>query len=484
MKCRWLAWFCCLLFLGGVVGKTQDEWKSRIIYQLLTDRFAQNGDPSSPCSDLSTYCGGNFTGIGRKLDYIQGLGANAIWISPIPAQTDNGYHGYWQKDIFEINPHFGTESELQNLVDECHSRGIWVMLDVVANHMGNQDNQNLNDFSPFNPFNQAQHYHSYCLIKDFSNQSQVELCRLANLPDLNQTNTFVHSTLTTWINGIVTKYGFDGLRVDTTPEVAKTFWYDYSKSSGVFTMGEVFNGDPDYVAGYQGPLDATLNYPMYFKLKNAFQEKETMRNIHDGVTQNSVFPDVSVLGNFLDNHDNPRFLSQNGDTVVLKNALAYILFAEGIPIIYYGTEQAFKGTTDPNDRQSLWPYYNTNSDLYQYIAVINKFRTEQGEAVYGQQQVERYVDDQFFAFTRGMVFVATTNIGSGQGLSRSITYHPYSDGTKLVNILDSSDTVTVNGGAFTVTIEGGMPKIYHPVTSELTEEREREGGGQSHLHEL
>ena len=147
-------------------------------------------------------------------------------------------------------------------------------------------------------------------------------------------------------------------------------------------MGEVFNGDPEYVAGYQGPLDATLNYPMYFKLKNAFQEKQTMRNVHDGVTQNSVFPDVSVLGNFLDNHDNPRFLSQNGDTVVLKNALAYIVFAEvclcllcrdevnavhlfqGIPIIYYGTEQAFKGTTDPNDRQSLWPYYNTNRYIY------------------------------------------------------------------------------------------------------------------------
>ena len=93
-------------------------------------------------------------------------------------------------------------------------------------------------------------------------------------------------------------------------------------------MGEVFNGDPEYVAGYQGPLAATLNYPMYYKLKNAFQDKETMRNIHDGVTQNSVFPDVSVLGNFLDNHDNPRFLSQNRDTVVLKNALAYIVFAE------------------------------------------------------------------------------------------------------------------------------------------------------------
>ena len=67
---------------------------------------------------------------------------------------------------------------------------------------------------------------------------------------------------------------------------------------------------------------------MYYKLYNAFQEKQTMRNIHDGVEQNSVFPDVSILGNFLDNHDNPRFLHNNGDWSTLKNALAYIVFAE------------------------------------------------------------------------------------------------------------------------------------------------------------
>ena len=154
------------------------------------------------------------------------------------------------------------------------------------------------------------------------------MCRLANLPDLNQSNNFVSSTLISWIGNIVSKYGIDGLRVDTTPEVPKSFWSQYSKEAGVFTMGEVFNGNPEYVAGYQGPLAATLNYPMYYKLYNAFQKKETMRNIHDGVTQNSVFPDVSILGNFLDNHDNPRFLSNDGDTTVLKNALAYVIFAE------------------------------------------------------------------------------------------------------------------------------------------------------------
>ena len=98
--------------------------------QILTDRFAKTGDASSPCQDLRDYCGGSYQGIIDKLDYIQGLGANAIWISPIPEQTDKGYHGYWQKNIYNLNEHFGTSDDLKRLVSECHKRDIWVMVDV------------------------------------------------------------------------------------------------------------------------------------------------------------------------------------------------------------------------------------------------------------------------------------------------------------------------------------------------------------------
>lgn len=66
-------------------------------------------------------------------------------------------------------------------------------------------------------------------------------------------------------------------------QVPKDFWSEYSGSAGVFSIGEVFNGDPDYVSQYQGPLNSVLSYPMYYKLSNAFQQKQTMRNIHDGV---------------------------------------------------------------------------------------------------------------------------------------------------------------------------------------------------------
>lgn len=100
------------------------------LFQLLTDRFAKDTDDSNSCNDLTTYCGGTYKGIIKKLNYIQGLGANAIWISPIPLQTDGGYHGYWQQDITQLNPNFGTVQDLKDLVQACHSRDIWVMLDV------------------------------------------------------------------------------------------------------------------------------------------------------------------------------------------------------------------------------------------------------------------------------------------------------------------------------------------------------------------
>lgn len=457
----------CLLLVvvGGVHSKSAEEWKSRVIYQVLTDRFSGGSG-----SDLSNYCGGTFKGITQKLDYIQQLGANAIWISPIPENTDGGYHGYWQKNLFSINSHFGTSSDLKELVSACHSRDIWVMLDVVGNHFGKQKNGNLSYFSDFVPFNSSDHFHPYCLIKDFSNQHEVEVCRLDNLPDLDQSNSFVRSTILKWIHDTVSTYGFDGIRVDTTPEVPKDFWADYSRSAGVFSIGEVDNGDPAYNAGYQGALDATLNYPMFYKLVCAFAKcpytnppLDLKSNIQDGLNQSKRFHDASVLATFVDNHDNPRFLSQNSDRNVLKNAMAYVIFAEGIPIIYYGTEQGFSGDHDPVNRETMWGHYDTSNDLFQAVSAMAKFRTSQGPSLYQSPQVERYADKQFYAFTRGMVFVAVSNIGSGQSLSRSITFHPYKEGQKLVNVLDSSDTATVNGGSFTVNIQNGLPKVYHPM---------------------
>jgi alpha-amylase len=100
---------------------------------------------------------------------------------------------------------------------------IWVMVDVVGNHVGPVGF----DFSSISPYNQASHYHDNCDIKDWGNQWQVENCRLAGLPDLKHEDGFVRQQLKDWIKNLVNTYGFDGIRIDTIPEVPKDFWTEF-----------------------------------------------------------------------------------------------------------------------------------------------------------------------------------------------------------------------------------------------------------------
>ncbi|XP_013396432.1 acid alpha-amylase [Lingula anatina] len=466
-------------------AKSADEWKSRVIYQLLTDRF-HNPSAGGSCGNLRDYCGGTFQGVIKKLDYIQGLGVNAIWISPVVENTPGGYHGYWAKNISNINPKFGSPQDLKDLVSACHARGIWVMVDVVGNHMGYPPGcpgcsmQQETDFSSLWPFNRAEHYHNYCDIKNWGDAHEVEYCRLAELPDLNQDNSYVRETLKAWIHNLVQTYGFDGIRIDTIPEVKPQFWNEFGQSSGVFQIGEVDNGDPDYDSPFQGPLTSVLNYPMYWTLRNVFQQKSAgMRTIGDRLREEAAkFKDMTVLGGFVDNHDNPRFLSINKDWTSLKNALAYTLMARWIPIVYYGTEQAYAGGNDPYNRESLWPNYNTNHLMYQFIAQVNAFRNKLGSAFYDSAQNERWRDDSFYAFTRGngeSVLVCVSNQGSGSTEQRDIGDLPYHDGTTLQNILDTSDKITANGGKVSINIQNGQPKIYHVLSGE------HEGTTESHV---
>ena len=159
------------------------------------------------------------------------------------------------------------------------------------------------------------------------------------------------------------------------------------------------------------------------------------------------FADISLLGTFVDNHDNPRFLSVQQYRKAYEAAVTFVLMTQGIPIIYYGTEQWLEGTQDPANRAALWNYgYNNNTDMYVLIQTILKCRTSL--KLWGEDQVERYLDDEFLAFTRGNALVLLTNQGSGKNIQRTITYHPYAAGTKICNIFyaDNSDCVTIGGG--------------------------------------
>jgi len=98
------------------------------------------------------------------------MGFDAIWISPHVKNEPNSYHGYGAINFYEVNPHFGTEEDLHNLVKTAHSKDIWVMIDVVANHVANTKE----DFTKITPFNKPEHYHVSCEITDWNDPVMIE----------------------------------------------------------------------------------------------------------------------------------------------------------------------------------------------------------------------------------------------------------------------------------------------------------------------
>jgi len=327
------------------------------------------------------------------------------------------------------------------------------MVDVVANHVGPIGT----DYSKIYPLNKEEHYHSVCQIEDWGNQDEVENCRLSDLPDLNQENSWVADYLQDWIHALVNTYGFDGIRIDTIPHVPKWFWTKFAEAAGVFQMGECFNGDPAYVGDYQNYVSGLFNYPMYYTIKDIWAYGKSMYGIRDRYNQEAgYFNDIDALGVFVDNHDNARFLYSNSNHINFRNAIVFALTARGIPFYYYGSEQYYGGGNDPKNREQLWTNMDTSTDLYQKTAAVNQVRKEY--QIYDYDHIERYVDDDFYAFTRGDVLIALTKKTSD--LSRTITYHPYSKGETLCNVLASNDCTTVSeNGDIQIHLYGGEPKV-------------------------
>ena len=126
-----------LHFIHPVHTASKDQWRTHSIYQVMIDRFAHtDGSTSFPCNVTDRiYCGGTWKGVRNNLDYIQGMGFDAIWISPISQNIQGmtgdgeGYTGYWVTDMTSLNSHFGMSDDLIALSKEVHSRGLPVLFD-------------------------------------------------------------------------------------------------------------------------------------------------------------------------------------------------------------------------------------------------------------------------------------------------------------------------------------------------------------------
>ena len=420
------------------------DWRNQSIYQVITDRF-YDGDPANNTAnpdgtynpaDGGSIHGGDFKGLQKKLDYIKSTGATAIWIAPVIRNVSGQYHGYSGWDFYSVDPHWGTFTDMTNMIAAAHARGLYVILDIVCNHGGRLiDSADANYLTTFAsppagynlrytssskqypaPFNTnslnpklSSLYHTNGLIQDFNIQTQVELGELRGLDDFRTETTYIQTNMVNIYKYWIGQADFDAFRIDTTKHVDHGFWqywcpqiHQFGASIGksnFFMFGEVEDSSDSYCGKYTGTKDggnfeqdSVLDYPLYFTINpvfaNASSDTKRIETHYNAIAANYDSNAWYRLVTFLDNHDQTRFLSSgnaNNDTNRLSIALDFLYTARGIPCLYYGTEQAFDGGADPANREdmfagqyeqgpSIGDNFNETHPLFQLVAKLNNFR--------------------------------------------------------------------------------------------------------------
>ncbi len=600
----------CMQFDEGLAQQVSlavhvSDWREEIIYQVLIDRFADGdaGNNTRVSSALGRWHGGDWKGLEDRLPYLEELGVTALWISPIVknVETDagfDGYHGYWTQDFTALNPHFGDLASLRRLVASAHGRGMKVILDIVANHVGQlffyDINQNgvpddavygsgkggqsqiarVSEYDPdFDPrgvqartslgasgpapivfrrepatnhlppqpelFQDPEVYNRKGRILDFDDVDQLVHGDFpGGLKDIDTARCDVKRTMVDVFVRWVELTDVDGFRIDTLKHVEHEFWRYFTQNvrlrlkekgkTHFFMFGEAFDGRDDLIGSFTrhdvpahphdealgGDLDrengseaeggcpgaapitgdmvdGVFYFSQYYQaFRDVFRDAQATRRIEQlwaareanyGAKPNANgtgLPPLKTLVNFIDNHDVPRFLYdgpgvspfQADPEAALRNALLFLFTEDGIPCLYYGTEQGFSGGNDPANREDLWTSgYDTQHPLFRWIKRLTALRRGYRALTVGEQTVrwstERTGDGDedagIFAFERGeadgdyALVVLNTHPGKPsstrfEGEAMTTELRP---GTVLVDVLSPEKTTYSVGANGAVTVE-------------------------------
>lgn len=351
-----------------VTSHPQPDWVAEaIFYQIFPERFA-NGDPSNdppgvaPWGDLPTrenFFGGDLQGILERLDYLQELGVNALYLTPIFDSPSN--HKYDTRDYFAVDPAFGSKALLKRLVDELHRREMRVILDGVFNHCGKQ-------FAPFQDLimnGAASKYKNWFQVRSFpvteEPLSYMTCGGAPFLPKFNHRNPEVRQFLLKVARYWVEETGIDGWRLDVPFKIPFDFWREFRQAlralkPDLYLVGEVWRDPEPWVAGgdiFDGVTNYTLRDLLLDYAQSKFLDAEDFAFETEQLAA-QLGPAQSGMLNLLGSHDTPRILTLlQGDVDLLRIVSTYLFTTPGAPLIYYGDEIGMLGETDPDCRRPM-----------------------------------------------------------------------------------------------------------------------------------
>lgn len=350
------------------------DWvRDTVWYQIMPDRFARNSDtPSAPkfrrWGDFSDphfgdLYGGNLRGIRERLPYLRQLGVSGIYLTPIFLSNSN--HKYNTFDYYKVDPDFGTEQDLRELVQSAHDLGMRIMLDAVFNHCGTE-------FFAWKDVcekgRDSQYFDWFFINRDDFVKDDFSVADgrfytfsfWAGMPKLNTNNPEVQRYFTDLCVHWVGDLDIDGIRFDVGDEISHRFLRRVNaavkaKKPETFLLGEIWFDSIGWLGGFE--YDSVMNYPFTGAVGDFWRDREmTARDfMHRLNFCRSLYPRQinEAIFSFLDTHDTARVREncQNQDEMLQK--LAILLTMAGTPCLYYGTEIAMKGTHTPYNRSTM-----------------------------------------------------------------------------------------------------------------------------------
>lgn len=363
-----------------------------VIYQIFPERFA-NGDPTNDPSNVEPWAmlptvtsqkGGDLQGVIDRFDHLVDLGVELIYFTPVFLAPSN--HKYDTVDYYTIDPHFGDEETVRELIKLAHDHGIRVIFDAVFNHSGFGffAFQDVLEHGEKSPYAHWFNIDSFPVQTDppnyetFSNQ-------IATMPKLMTDQDDVKDYFLEVGRYWVREFGIDGWRLDVANEIDHQFWREFrqavkAENPEALIVGELWHEASEWVRGDQ--FDSVMNYSLQYACLDFFARgtiraqsfANRLAKVQVNHTQAVNLSMFSLLGS----HDTERFLTTCGGNVQkFSLAVAFQLTYAGAPMIYYGDEVGMEGLNDPDCRRGMiWDPEEQNLELLAWHKELIALRKE------------------------------------------------------------------------------------------------------------
>lgn len=365
---------------GNEDGKVMNPKKNSFLYANQDDLPMYIKNEKGEVVRWEFY-GGNLKGIIQKLPYLKTLGITILYLSPIFEARSN--HKYDTGDFMKIDPMFGDEKIMKELIKEARQAGMHIVLDGVFNHSG-ADSRYFNLFGTYNDIGAYQSkksvYSDWYTFKNFP-EDYESWWGVKDLPKLNTENPEVQSFIYKDKNSVIRKWsklGLGGWRLDVADELSDEVLKGIRSAlqetiQDTVLIGEVWEDASNKIAYEKrrhyiegGMLHGAMNYPfreiILGLLKKSIKPQEAAEN---WMNLKENYPPEAFKSNFnnIGTHDTERILTAlNQDVAKLKQALILLFVLPGVPSLYYGDEVGLEGKADPDNRR-MYPWGKENKEI-------------------------------------------------------------------------------------------------------------------------